>query len=362
MGELYKPNELIGAIDQLEVSRTAKHLLNFFLQYAQKEVKFHAHSGSEFAVAVSQINGLADIHRQDYAILKKSLIKLIQPVVLRDDPKHFMALAPVTSIDIDVTKGLYKFELHPKVLQLLEQTDYFTKLKLEEFNPLNSKYAIIIYEWLQRYVTAPQLPQLSVADLRAMTNTCSRAYDNFTNIRDRVLDVAVKEISDKTPYTVSYETIKTRTKRRPKVTAIQFSFAKKTDKKSIAGFSGVVTDEIQQVHDKYLTLVNKYVTSKRATSDEVYRATYVADYGCLVWWYEHKTLPLSVLISDIRSGKRPGRWKSQLDKYLTLVSCLDLASQEAITNGKSKQGFCEQVLKMQIVLADTAPLDHDKWI
>ena len=28
--ELYKPNELISAIDQIAVSRTAKHLLNFF--------------------------------------------------------------------------------------------------------------------------------------------------------------------------------------------------------------------------------------------------------------------------------------------------------------------------------------------
>ncbi|MBQ5496953.1 MAG: hypothetical protein IIT71_00070, partial [Acetobacter sp.] len=58
--ELYKPNELIGAIDQIEVSRTAKHLLNYLLQYAQlelnKALKNKEVHGNKFEVSVSQIN------------------------------------------------------------------------------------------------------------------------------------------------------------------------------------------------------------------------------------------------------------------------------------------------------------------
>jgi hypothetical protein len=226
--ELYKPNELIGAIDQIEVSRTAKHLLNFFLQYAQQQIKFHNHHGFEFEVDVTHINGLADIHTHDYPRLKKSLQTLMQPVVLRDDPDNYDVLVPITRITIDVPKGLYKYELQPQVIKLLEQTDYFTKLQLSQFNPLQSKHSITIFEWLKRWETAQNIPPIAIEKLRNMTGTVKKAtYDKFSQFSRGVLDPAIAEINEKTPYQVSYEPIKTRAITKHKVTEIKFHFTKK---------------------------------------------------------------------------------------------------------------------------------------
>ena len=226
---LYKPNEFIGAIDKLEVSRTAKHLLNFFLQYAQHEIKFNNHVGTNFEINVLTINGLADLHVRNYARLKQSLQTLMQPVVLRDDPKQFIAIVPISDITIDVQSGVYRFELTNRVCNLLKNCDYFTKLQLREFNNLQSKQRITIYEWLKRWETAPKgIQPLPIDELRRITNTENKkTYDNFTHIQIRILDVAVNEINQYTPYQVSYETIKERAKFRPKVTAIQFHFTKK---------------------------------------------------------------------------------------------------------------------------------------
>ena len=102
---LYKPNELIGAIDQIEVSRTAKHLLNYLLQYAQMELhkalKNKEEHGNKFEVSVNQINGLAEFQKHDYERLKKTLITLMQPIVLRDDPKNFKAIVPIYEIRVE---------------------------------------------------------------------------------------------------------------------------------------------------------------------------------------------------------------------------------------------------------------------
>lgn len=238
-----KPNELIGAIDQIEVSRTAKHLLNFFLQYAQKEIKFNNHSDTEFEVDVHYINGLADIHSHDYERLKKTLITLMQPVVLRDDPQEFIALTPVTSINIDVPNGKYKFELQPKLIDLLRQTDYFTKLELTKFNVLDSKYSIILFEYLKRYENAPKIPILSIDELKQITNTKNK-YPNFTNFEKNVLKVAVNEINEKTQYNISYEIYKTRTSRRPKVSEIQFYFSKKDRLENEQAIESEFNDEL----------------------------------------------------------------------------------------------------------------------
>ena len=268
--ELYKPNELIGAIDQIEVSRTAKHLLNFFLQYAQQQIKFHNHHGFEFEVDVTHINGLADIHTHDYSRLKKSLQTLMQPVVLRDDPDNYDVLVPITRITIDVPKGLYKYELQPQVIKLLEQTDYFTKLQLSQFNPLQSKHSITIFEWLKRWETAQNIPPIAIEKLRNMTGTVKKAtYDKFSQFSRGVLDPAIAEINEKTPYQVSYEPIKTRAITKHKVTEIKFHFTKK-EIKTTAENKPENAAPISSAYEKLRKVCGRYMTLKF-----YYNATYI---------------------------------------------------------------------------------------
>ena len=373
---LYKPNELIGAIDQIEVSRTAKHLLNFFLQYSQHELhkykKLHPDSEvypTEFEVDVYTINGLADIHTHDYERLKLKLIKLMQPVILRDDPKRFIALTPITAIDIDVPRGMYKFELQPKVVMALANNDYFTKLNLSDFNGLESKHSIVLYEWLKRYETSPQIPQLTVEDLHNITHTTDKkAYNNFTNFQTYVLDVAVKEISEKTPYTVTYEPIKTRTMRRPKVTAIQFTMTRKKTAKEIAGISEIVSEDIVTVNRRYQALCEQYIQFNFcSTPAEFYNATYKSDYSQLLWFYNAKKdlqqkNKLKWLLDDIRCGKRKSRRANQTAYYKSLFDKEDSQTQGLLEFGRSQQGFLEQVLKLQKKHNDNKKIDIEKWL
>lgn len=371
--ELYKPNELIGAIDQIEVSRTAKHLLNYLLQYAQlelnKALKNKEVHGNKFEVSVSQINGLAEFQKHDYERLKRTLITLMQPVILRDDPKHFKAIVPVCEIDVNVEKGLYVFSISDTVKEILQNNDYFTKLTLAEFNNLQSKHSIVIYEWLKRYETSPQIPQLTVEELRNITHTVSKAYDNFTNLKQRVLSPAVTEINEHTPYTVSYEIIKERiSKYRPKVTAIQFTMTRKKTEKEIAGISEIVSEDIVTVNRRYQALCEQYIQFNFcSTQAEFYKATYKSDYSQLLWFYNSKkdlqqANKLKWLLDDIEKGKRYPRRASQTAYYKSLFDKEDRQSQGQLEYSQSKQGFLEQVLKLQKRHNDNKQIDIEKWL
>ena len=371
--ELYKPNELIGAIDQIEVSRTAKHLLNYLLQYAQlelnKALKNKEVHGNKFEVSVSQINGLAEFQKHDYERLKRTLITLMQPVILRDDPKHFKAIVPVCEIDVNVEKGLYVFSISDTVKEILQNNDYFTKLTLAEFNSLQSKHSIVIYEWLKRYETSPQIPQLTVEELRNITHTVSKAYDNFTNLKQRVLSPAVAEINEHTPYTVSYEIIKERiSKYRPKVTALQFSMTKKKSAEQLAGKSGIVSKEIVTVNRRYQALCEQYIKYNFCnTQAEFYQATYVADFSQLLWFFNAKkdlpqTNKLKWLLDDIENGKRYPRRANQTAYYKSLFDKEDSQTQGLLEFGRSQQGFLEQVLKLQKKHNDNKQIDIEKWL
>lgn len=224
--QLYKPNELVSVIGSMELNRTARHLFNYFLQYAQKKIKFENYQSNTFRVNINELNELADITQKDYKLLSKALDNLMKVVTLTNDNKHIEKLVPVTYVKVDILTGEYVFRLEELVINLLRQTDYFTKLNLLEFNPLKSKHSIILFEHLKRYEKLKQIPELSVEELRKITDT-QKKYPNFNNLQQYVLDVAVSEINENTNYNVSYQVIKTKAKTRPKVCAVQFYFSKK---------------------------------------------------------------------------------------------------------------------------------------
>lgn len=224
--QLFKPNEMVSIFAELELNRTARHLFNYFLQHAQRKIKFENFQGDTFHINIKELNELANINPKTYDIVEKSLRHLMRPVEIRNDPHCYRAFVPVTYVAVNKKTGEYDFTLQRLVIDLLRQTDYFTKLNLKEFNPFNSKFSLIILEFLKQYEKLKNIPEVSVDELRKITDT-TKKYPNFKHLQQYVLDVAVKEINESTNYSVSYELIKVRTQRRPKVGAIQFFFEKK---------------------------------------------------------------------------------------------------------------------------------------
>lgn len=229
--QLFKPNEMISVFAELDLNRTARHLFNYFLQHAQRKIKFENYQGDTFHINIKELNELANIYPKTYEVIEKSLRHLMRPVEIRNDPHCYRAFVPVTYVAVNKQTGEYDFTLQRLVIDLLRQTDYFTKLDLQEFNPFNSKFSLIILEFLKQYEKLDKLPEVSVTELRKITDT-TKKYPNFKHLQQYVLDVAVKEINESTNYSVSYELIKVRTQRRPKVSAIQFKFEKKAEASS----------------------------------------------------------------------------------------------------------------------------------
>lgn len=226
--QLYKPNELVSVISTMELNRTARHLFNYFLQFAQRKIKFENYQDDTFRVNIQELNELAEVTQKNHKLLDKALDNLMKAVTLTNDNKHIIKLVPVTFVNVDILKGEYVFRLERLVIQLLRQTDYFTKLNLLEFNPLKSKHSIILFEHLKRYEKLKNIPEMSVDLLREITDT-TKKYKNFNDLQQYVLNVAVNEINAYTNYNVSYELIKAKAKTRPKVSAIQFYFSKKAE-------------------------------------------------------------------------------------------------------------------------------------
>jgi plasmid replication initiation protein len=224
----------------------------------------------------------------------------MKPVTLVDDPKQIVKVVPVTYVKVNTILGIYQFTLQEIVIELLANTDYFTKLNLTEFNPLKSKHSLVIFELIKRYEKARKIPLMTVDEFRKITDTLNKkTYDNFTNIKDKILDIAIAEINEKTDYIISYETKKERAKTRPKVHAIQFYFSKKSEHSGIDLTVTNVTQKTAQnvTKNEELPIKNNSLRPNAHAFDQLYldfckkfKDLSVKDYELALNTYELTTL------------------------------------------------------------------------
>lgn len=110
-------------------------------------------------------------------------------------------------------------QLRPFLLQLKNK---FTMYELENVLLLQSKYAIRVYEVMKSCLYTGTY----TAELEAFKQMLQvTEYPRFANFREKVIDVAVNEINEKTDLMVDYTTVKT----GKAVTGISFTIRTKTE-------------------------------------------------------------------------------------------------------------------------------------
>lgn len=83
--------------------------------------------------------------------------------------------------------------------------EFFTQYSLEQTAGLDSAYSTRLYELLAQWKTAKKTPLFLLDILRGQLGLDANEYQRMFDFKKRVLDMAVKEINDKTDLDVSYE-------------------------------------------------------------------------------------------------------------------------------------------------------------
>lgn len=102
-------------------------------------------------------------------------------------------------------------ELKPLLLNL---KDHYTQYALDEVLIMKSVYAIRLYELLQSKIMSKVLPktgmdiEMSLDTIKECCGCEGKSYNTFSNLRNRVIEVGVREINQKTLYTLSYDYVK----------------------------------------------------------------------------------------------------------------------------------------------------------
>ena len=106
--------------------------------------------------------------------------------------------------------------------------DFFTSYLLEQTASMDSIYSVRLYELLVQWLAAKQTPLFDLDNFRSQLGVEDHEYKRMGNFKLRVLDLAVKEINEKSDIKVSYSQVK----KGRTITGFKFKFHEKTKVKA----------------------------------------------------------------------------------------------------------------------------------
>lgn len=177
-----------------------------------------------------------------YTRMEEVMKRLSQQGIILNLPNDEKMLVNVTSTLRWGTKennDIVVIEFNNKIMPyLIELKSNFTQYQITEIKGLNSKYSLILFKWIMmKYNSYQSNPEISIDELRELTDTLDSYNARFSLFEDKVLKVAKKEINQYTTLRVSYEKI---ARKGRKITSIRWSVEEKDKEKAI----DVTTDEI----------------------------------------------------------------------------------------------------------------------
>lgn len=172
---------------------------------------------------------------------------------------NFYDALPMNKDDDDiVARIVFSDEVLPLISNLRE---YFVKLFLDDMAKFSSVYSWRTYQLMMRYKSTGYA-KISLDDLRFMLALHDK-YPLTADLKKRVIDTAVDEINEKSPYSVKYKLIK----KGRKYTHLELKFKTKEEPKetrdphTIDWINGVTDNEIRGMSppqaSKYAGLLHK---------------------------------------------------------------------------------------------------------
>ena len=213
--KLKKPNQLT-VIANNDLSLIQKKAYNVILHDAQQEIKKKNNKDiTVFYFSISDLKKRTGIGATNNKQLKEGLQELSKVIVetIKEKRENWGAFSLIGAYEKE--DDLLKIQLPFQITEALFKCDYFTEFNLIDMKKLNLKYSVIFYELALRY-EGIEIPKYTIEEFKKLLGIetfvdengkiKNTTYDNFSNIRTKILEPAFEELKEKVDLILSYDT------------------------------------------------------------------------------------------------------------------------------------------------------------
>jgi plasmid replication initiation protein len=231
---VYQENKLIEAHYKQEYTVQEQRTVLWLISEIHKQYYFCAKDQKSFK------NGTLRISAQNYANMMGVSVKniyrdaqkigkqLMEKVLTIESDTGWKMFHWVASMEYLKNDGIIEVLLSPTIIPYIVELKNYTGFKLENILYLKSSHAIKIYQLLSQYKKIGERI-ISLNDFRSILGISKlKTYQSYGALKQKILELAKREINKKTDISFSYSEIK----KSRKVEAIKFKITSKLQSKT----------------------------------------------------------------------------------------------------------------------------------
>lgn len=203
-------NDLIGGKQNLNLNE-AKLVRMAIMQVVKEDTDF-----KPYILSIKELGHILNIDDSNLYRDVRDICRGIgkKPAEVQSKDGSYRIIPWIEYCDYPAKTGMIHIKLNEALKPyLINLSEYYTQYYLENILAMKSVYAIRIFELIQREIMVKVIPKegiqvdLSINRIKEAC-VCEDKYNQFGSFRQKVIDVACKEIERVTLYTISYDYIK----------------------------------------------------------------------------------------------------------------------------------------------------------
>ncbi len=162
----------------------------------------------QYEIPIKKLCNLIGYDSRDYKKLRKSILDLLTTAiewnVIENDQgerkEKWRASSIIAAAKIE--NGLCIYEFSSVMRELLYRPEIYGKIDIQIMTQFKSSYGLALYENCIRFQSIATTPWLPINTFRKLMGIEENRYQNFCDLKKRVLDIAVKEVNLYSPIKV----------------------------------------------------------------------------------------------------------------------------------------------------------------
>ncbi len=219
---IYQNNKLI------EASYSFTVLEQKLIRVLASMIKKDDDDFKEYKFKAVDLSKILNIHQKNiYMELDKITDKLMARYIKikNDDNEKFKKRHLIKIADFE--NGILTMKIDEDMKEFYLGLNWYTKYQLKNIMQFKSTYSFRLYELLKQYEKIGNRA-ITIDNLRAILDIDVKQYPKYANLKQKAINIAVKEINLKTDISFTFEEIKT----GRKVTSIKFYIKKSNNAKN----------------------------------------------------------------------------------------------------------------------------------
>ncbi len=205
---LVKPGELVDLIEVTPLTLADRRIYNQLLENAWDAIE----KPVSHVIAKSDLRGSHNSNDRVGASIERLMASIVKIQVVRDgEPAIERVQLLGGNVETARRDGLLEYEIPQRLRRIIKDSTVFARLQREVMFALSSKYALTLYEMVQKRgnLRWRSSEKFSLEDMRGVLGVPKGKLTSWSNLKLRAIDPAVEEVSALSDYIVEVEPIKT---------------------------------------------------------------------------------------------------------------------------------------------------------